>query len=285
MKRYAESFNEVWLETLRFVVNMGDKVEVRGRETREILGDMVAFPMATSILTTEARKLSYDFMFAEALWIISGSNRVEPLLEFAPSYKKFSDDGMRLSGAYGPKIIDQISYVVECLRLDPQSRQAVINVWRERPGMSKDIPCTLSIQFTVRDGKIHAFVNMRSNDVWLGMPYDVFTVTMLTLQVGIELSKIAGKTYGLGMMHHCAASRHVYESDLEKARSVITNEGFRKSSLPHRIELRKLSGFVSGSLEFQQLLEDRVHVDRNHKLTTLIRKEFPWLTYGLPNVG
>jgi thymidylate synthase len=176
--------------------------------------------MEFPILHVPARNLSYDFMYREAWWILSGNNRTDLLTKYAPSMMKFSDDGWRLNGAYGPKIVDQMSYVLETLGNDPSSRQAVINIWRERPGSSKDIPCTLSVQFLIRDKHLHMVVTMRSSDIWLGLPYDVFTFTMLACQLGIELNKDWGMELSLGTCYHNAGSRHVYMSDWEKINSV-----------------------------------------------------------------
>lgn len=286
MNTPAASFNEVWLDTLRLLTNTGEQVEVRGTKTFELLGHHVCFPMCYSILTIPGRKLSYDFMFTEAWWILTGRNRVLPLLKTAPSYAKFSDDGHRLAGAYGPKIVDQISYVVECLRQDPRSRQAVINIWRERPGPSRDIPCTLSVQFMIRGSYICCFVNMRSNDVWLGMPYDVFTMTMLAMQVGLELCRHTGHHYQLGTMHHYAASRHIYFRDIEKIKSVLQMETHFPAPLVdegHRVNLIKVNQYFEQPDDFLDALRLRARSPENlteQDLTTL-----PWLSYGLPNAG
>jgi len=279
------SFNDYWLKMLGSLVRVGNDVEVRGNKTKELLGDTVCFPMSKPFLTVPGRRISYDFMFAEAWWILSGQNRVDKLLEFAPSYKKFSDDGIRLTGAYGPKIIDQICYAVDCLINDPYSRQSVINIWRERPGPSKDIPCTLSVQFMIRDERIQTFVTMRSNDLWLGAPYDVVTMTMLTIQVAIELYVRTGKLYEIGYMHHTAASRHIYFKDLEKAKSVISSEQYIPTLDPEAsINLKSLCTSLGDSLNFQSVLYSRINKANNELLyDTGFSTLHPWILYGLTN--
>jgi thymidylate synthase len=251
---YHPSFNEAWLSTLNETMVSGSLVDVRGTRSYELLGHSIEFPMANAIFSIPDRALSYDFMFREAWWILSGQNRLDLLQSHAPSYSKFSDDGWRLSGAYGPKIIDQIRFIVETLREDPYSRQAVINIWRENPRPSRDIPCTLSIQFLIRDGYLHMVVNMRSSDVWLGLPYDVFTFTMLACQVGIELNT----DLYLGQMFHHAGSRHTYFKDASKAKSVVTSASFNGYHEVEAIDLKKLSSYCLGNPNlFHQLLHDR----------------------------
>lgn len=292
MKKIAASFNQVWLETLQSLVSSGEVVEVRGTESLELLGDYVEFNMGYPILTVAGRSISYDFMFAEAWWILTGRNRAEHLLESAPSYKKFSDDGIRLNGAYGPKVVDQVSYVVETLRQDPRSRQAVINIWRERPGPSKDIPCTISVQFMIRGNYLDCFVNMRSNDAWLGMPYDVFAMTMLAMQVGLELSYHTGNSYQIGTMHHYAASRHLYIKDLEKAKSVLNQDWNRKNhgnASIHppesaRVTMIKLHQNLEHPDDFLRGLGHRANKNYE-KFDEETSELIPWMTYGIPNAS
>ena len=254
---YYNSLTEAWVDLIGRS-SVWPKVSVRGKETREVLGHSLCFPMERAILNCPPRNLSYDFMYREAWWILSGQNRVDLLASHAPSIRRFSDDGIRLSGAYGPKVVDQIGYVVDTLNHDPSSRQAVINIWRERPGMSKDIPCTLSAQFLIRDNHLHMVITMRSSDMWLGLPYDVFTFTMLACQVGLELNKFHGLNLKLGNCYHTAASRHVYMSDWEKIQSVNSQNLFHKQwDHGPDIDLKQICSIFPDSNSFISVLYDR----------------------------
>ena len=72
-------------------------------------------------------------MAAEALWILSGDNKVETIAPYNKNIKQFSDDGIIFQGAYGPRIISQLDYVIESLRKDRESRQAVLTIWNPNP--------------------------------------------------------------------------------------------------------------------------------------------------------
>lgn len=279
------TLNHAWVSTIDEVLILGSLVDVRGHKTKEIVGHTVSFPMEQAILTVKSREISYDFMFAEAHWIVSGKNWLSFLLDSAPSYYRFSDDGVRLNGAYGPKIMDQLSYVVETLINDPYSRQAVINIWRERPGPSKDIPCTLSVQFMIRDSRIHTHVTMRSNDVWLGMPYDAFAMTMVTCLIGIELNRRNGHKLSLGNMHHTAASRHIYLKDEEKCKMALhmVQHAADQVTDPVAIDLKSMSTALANSEEFVRALYARAH--HRSTITPELLRFLPWLNYGIPNAG
>ena len=121
-----------------------------------------------------------------------------------------------MNGAYGVKVVEQATYVADALSKDQDSRQAVINIWRERPAQSKDIPCTLNMQFLIRDGKLHAVVNMRSQDAVLGFSYDVFTFSAVAGLIRVLL-KERGTDVELGYLHVHVGSLHLYEQHFDKA--------------------------------------------------------------------
>lgn len=208
---------DAWIANLRSVMQ-GSLVRPRGKATRELLGFSSSFPMDYPIVTTPERNLGYRFMAAEAAWILSGDNRVRTIAPYSKAISQFSDDGIEFFGAYGPRVLDQLEYVIETLRQDPDSRQAVMSIWRNNPPKTKDVPCTVAIQWLIRDGKLHCFDTMRSSDLWLGWPYDVVNFTMISAYIAITL-KIP-----LGNLTLTAGSQHVYERDWEAVEKILSND-------------------------------------------------------------
>lgn len=225
MRAQAADINTLYKQVLRNLVD-GHRVAPRGVETREAIGAHLTLHRTNNnILTLPARKLNHHFMVAEFLWMISGQNHVGLIEPFNKSILIAADEGMTsFAGAYGPKIIDQVPYVIDTLRKDPSSRQAVLTIWRERPRASKDVPCTVSMQFFVRDKKLHMVTYMRSNDAWLGLPYDVFNFTTLQKYVASALYG-NGHCDDVGEYHHMVGSMHLYERDVEKAKAVLHDSG------------------------------------------------------------
>ena len=205
------SADVAWLRLLWDVTKHGEIVSPRGDRTLELRSSLVVVDMTSPVVTISQRKLGYKFMCAEAAWILSGDNSVAALAPFSKKITEFSDDGVAFFGAYGPKISAQMVYLINALRSDPNTRRAVINIWRESPSATKDYPCTMSCQFMIRDGMLDAYVTMRSNDVWLGACYDVFNFSMLGAYVLLELNMPEIK---LGSLYHTAVSRHLYERNL-----------------------------------------------------------------------
>lgn len=210
----VDSIDAVWLRMLRDILERGAEVTPRGQRTRELFSHLVVFDAQRPVVTIQERKMGYRFMCAEAAWMLSGDNRVETIAPFNARIAQFSDDGTTFFGAYGPRIRAQLDYVVETLQRDPSSRQAVINIWRESPPASRDLPCTTSFQFVVRDNQLHVVVTMRSNDAWLGFVYDGFNASMLAGYVLLQLGQPA---LSLGHVFHHAVSRHLYEINWSQA--------------------------------------------------------------------
>lgn len=217
--------DRAWIRDLEHVLKYGDKVSPRKMLVSEVVCLTSVVSMSNPIIFNSKRKLGYKFMAAEAAWILSGDDRVESIAPYSKDISKFSDDGVRFFGAYGPKIKDQVPFVVSTLHQDPDSRQAVINIWRESPPKSKDIPCTLSLQFLIRNHVLHCVASMRSSDLWLGHPYDIFNFSAISFLVMLHLNKIrvenADLPLVLGNLHLTAGSKHLYERNWEDVHKII----------------------------------------------------------------
>lgn len=233
----------------------GETVSPRGQETSELLHSTVEVDLRYPALVNPKRGISHDFMAAESRWIVTGDDRLSPLEPHAPSIGAFADvdptlckytrsgknqqegsvvpsdgDGLELRGtrfygAYGPRFVEEMPRVVRCLGEDTDTRQAWLTLWRTNPPPTRDVPCTIALGFTIRNGRLNCHAYMRSSDVWLGLPYDVFTFSVLTYRIGQEVAQLYGKHYGLGDLYLTAASSHLYGRDVEKARDALDYDG------------------------------------------------------------
>lgn len=219
-----------WMSSLAEVFGYGNPVAPRGQRTLETLQHTMVVDMCYPVVLSPTRKISEKFLGAEAYWILDGDESVEGIAPYNKRIADYSDDGTTFFGAYGPKIAAQLDYVVAKLLEDPMSRQAGLNIWRENPPTTKDVPCTVSMFFNLRDHKLNMHVFMRSSDLWLGVPYDVFNFSMVACQVLCRLNLKSdafnrpSSPYEPGALHVTAASRHLYERDYEKARLVLNSD-------------------------------------------------------------
>lgn len=201
-----------WVKLLTNIVMNGNPSAPRGLGIRELIGYQTVWNMNQPLITIKDRELGYRFAMAESWWIMSGSNDVESIAPYSKVISRFSDNGTTFFGAYGPKIMGQLPYVFDALTNDKDTRQAVLTIWRESPLPSKDIPCTVSLQFIIRDHSLHCVANMRSSDAWLGVPYDVVNFSHISMGIQAELQHIYGGLK-LGNLYLQVGSQHLYDTN------------------------------------------------------------------------
>jgi len=226
--------NQQWIKLIRDLINNGTPVVRRGLSAFEILSYTSKINMKQPLITIRERNVNYKFLFHEAYYILTGKNNME-ILESMKGFYKYSDDGNLFRGAYGPRIINQLSHIVLSLLEDPFTRQAVLTIWEPNPAKSKDIPCTISMHFQLRQDKtneyfLDCFVTMRSSDAFIGWIYDVFNFSMISLYVLLllkrsilnvesnsfkSMDKIENLHLNLGNLYLTANNQHIYSENID----------------------------------------------------------------------
>lgn len=208
----------------------------RGMEIKEVIG--AAFELMNPrnrLIYLSERDSSLHFNIGEFLWYLRGSNSLDIIRYYSKMYSKFSDDQQTLYGAYGTRIFgaqngvkSQWEALIELLTKDPDTRQAVISIHepRDLSASSHDIPCTCTMQFLLRDGKLNCIVYMRSNDLYLGLPYDVFSFTMIQEVLAKRLN------VKLGSYRHMVGSLHVYKQNYDQIAQCARSKSMDYVSMP-----------------------------------------------------
>lgn len=177
-----------------------------------------------------SRTMSRSQLFSslgELFWYWSASDRLDHISFYIKKYEEESLDGETVPGAYGPRLfnmggVNQIREVVSILKKKPSTRRAVIQLYSASDFGSKvSPPCTCTLQFLIRNGRLNLIVSMRSNDVWFGFPHDVFAFTMIQeivcRKVGVEL----------GEYIHSVGSLHLYAAQRDRALAYL-KEGYQE---------------------------------------------------------
>jgi len=238
-------------EAVRIILKEGEKAAPRGLAVRELTRPVVLTlkDVHRPFLASPVRRPNYRFGLAEACWILSGSDDAQLIAKFNKNMLNYSDDGKTMWGAYGPRLMGQLPHVLATLKRDPDSRQAIALSWRPQVAgfgetshfdeslheagivdldygshlpewdgaswLSKDIPCTISWHFMIRSGRLSLTVFMRSNDVWLGLPYDLLSFTTVQRVVASYLGVEPGP------YHHVVSNLHLYEPQFEDAERLM----------------------------------------------------------------
>jgi thymidylate synthase len=241
------SANELFVAACQVVRHDGGTVSPRGMVTTEVLGAHLCLtdPRRRLVDLPPARVINPAFAIAEALWILSGSD--DPwIFQYNRALTRYTDNG-RLQGAYGPRMrrwrgrVDQLDQVRQLLGRDPDSRQGVIQLFdpdRDTCG-HRDVPCTLGYRFFVRNGHLQMHTTMRSQDLWLGFPYDVFAATLLQELLagwlGVEV----------GEYHHFVDSLHLYKAHRPSVAILPTHPEPSPLTPSIGVEWERLTGLLS----------------------------------------
>lgn len=200
----------------------GEEVSPRGIRTKEVRGATLKFlDPSKSLPVGTGRKLRTQIGAAEAMQLIGGFSDARMMTSITKNFVAFVEDG-RLRGAYGPRVHGQFPRMIELLKRDPDTRQACLIVWRpwEIASPSKDVPCTLHLQFLLREGKLNMIATMRSNDVFWGLPYDAWVFANVQYAVAYALA------VDVGWYVHHAGSLHAYvDRDLDALNALHDYDG------------------------------------------------------------
>ncbi len=215
-----ETVDELWLDAADQVAE-GETTESRDGDTKEVMGYVARLSDPRyCFMFNPRRNLSGAYAAAEVIWYLSFTNEIEMIQAYAPQYERFSENG-KAHGAYGFRLsgFDQFELFLELLTKKVHTRQAVLNLFsNQKPyydvrhaidGDRQDIPCTLSLNFLVRNNKLNLVVTMRSNDIWLGLPYDLFAFCHIQQLVARYLG------IDMGWYQHQAMSLHLYDRNAE----------------------------------------------------------------------
>lgn len=209
----------------------GEAVQTSSGPNKEIMGVLLELTNPRARLSrTESRGKLYSCL-GMLCWFLAKANDLSSISYYLPNYAEWAD-GDTIFGGYGPRLfnwggLNQIANVTHLLKKKSSTRQAVIQLFDANDIVAehKEIPCTCTLQFLIRHNKLHMFTCMRSNDVYWGLPHDLFCFTMfqeiIARDLGIEI----------GTYKHAVGSLHLYDDKIEEAKSFL-GEGFQSTREP-----------------------------------------------------
>jgi thymidylate synthase len=208
---------------------MAPTVRARELNTRELINaQLVLTNPRKRFLASRERKISMSYCIGELCWYLGGRQDLKSIAAYSKFWEGVSDDGVLVNSAYGYRLfkepnasgLTQFDYALDVLIKDRSSRKAVMVIYSPDDAReSKDNPCTLSLQFLIRGGKLLLFVAMRSNDVWLGLPYDLpfFTLVQEIMCVALQGHY---PLLTMGAYTHTVVSLHAYQKDWQKVEAI-----------------------------------------------------------------
>ena len=242
---------QAYLDLLRHVLEHGsEKADRTGTGTRSVFGWQMRFDLSQGFPLVTTKKLHLRAIIHELLWFLQGSTNIAYLRDNKVSiWDEWADADGELGPVYGKQwrswkgangqTIDQIQWVVDEIRRNPDSRRLIVSAWNvaDLPQMAL-MPCHSLFQFYVADGKLSCQLYQRSGDIFLGVPFNIASYALLTHMV----AQVCG--LGVGDFVHTLGDAHLYSNHYEQAREQLART-------PHALPRLRLNNAVETIFAFR----------------------------------
>jgi len=221
-------------DLLRLVLEQGQpRADRTGTGTLSIFGAQARFDLRPKgpgfpLLTT--KKLHIKSIIYELLWFLRGDTNIRYLNEHGVTiWNEWADKNGDLGRVYGAQWrdwrgagsvrVDQVDNVIAQIKKDPSSRRLIVSAWNpaEIDGMALP-PCHVLFQFYVQDGELSCQLYQRSADLFLGVPFNIASYSLLTMMVAHVVDLTPGDFV------HTFGDLHLYKNHLEQAREQLTRD-------------------------------------------------------------
>lgn len=230
--------SEKFFRSLYFrILNEGKIVFPRNKKCIEIENAVILFPPYVRFVNFECRHLKLSYIKKEFLWYLKGDKYDTSICEYASMWKNFINNDGSINSNYGQYIfgnMNQFDNVINELINDRDSRRASIIILQPYHLLNKDmkeVPCTYSINFRIREDKLNMSVKMRSQDAILGGGSD-WPIFSFIHEMALNALKLKYNNLKLGDYCHFVDSLHIYEKHFEMAKGISTNSKYEEVDCP-----------------------------------------------------
>ncbi|MFT7639863.1 MAG: thymidylate synthase [Pirellulaceae bacterium] len=220
-----------YLELMQRIIDSGtQKTDRTGTGTLSVFGHQMRFDLSESFPLLTTKKCHLKSIIYELLWFLKGDTNTAFLKENGVSiWNDWADEDGNLGPVYGRQWrswptpdggqIDQIEQLLEQLQTNPDSRRLIVSAWNvsDIPKMALP-PCHLLFQFYVADGRLSCQLYQRSADVFLGVPFNIASYSLLTLMI----AQVSGLKPGEFI--HTLGDAHLYLNHMEQAETQLSRD-------------------------------------------------------------
>lgn len=252
-----------YLDLMRKAYTEGDdRVDRTGTGTRSIFGHQMRFNLSEGFPMVTTKKCHLKSIILELLWFLKGSGNVKYLQENGVRiWNEWADENGDLGPVYGVqwrswkggdgRTHDQIKEVVESIKNNPTSRRLLVNAWNvgELDNMALP-PCHMMFQFYVSKGKLSCQLYQRSADIFLGVPFNIASYSLLTMM----MAQVTGLEPGEFI--HTFGDAHIYKNHFEQVETQLSREPKPLPTMKINPDVKNIDDF---SFEDFELLNYEFH--------------------------
>ncbi len=220
-----------YLDLLREVLDDGVVRDDRtGTGTRSVFGRQLRYDLADGFPVLTTKRLHLRSIIVELLWFLRGDTNIDFLHRHGVSiWDEWADEHGDLGPVYGSqwrswptqdgRSIDQIAAVIQRIRSEPTSRRLIVSAWNVAEVDSMALPpCHTLFQFYVAGGRLSCQLYQRSGDLFLGVPFNIASYSLLLMMVAQACGLEAGEFV------HTFGDAHLYSNHVDQAREQLTRE-------------------------------------------------------------
>jgi len=240
-----------YLDLMRHVLQHGhQKSDRTGTGTLSIFGYQMRFDLQTGFPLVTTKKCHVKSIIHELLWFLRGETNIDYLKKNGVSiWDEWADKNGDLGPIYGHQwrswsasdgvVIDQISQVIQQIKKTPDSRRMIVSAWNVGDlDKMKLAPCHVLFQFYVADGRLSCQLYQRSADIFLGVPFNIASYSLLTLMIAQCCDLQPGEFI------HTFGDAHLYLNHLEQARLQLERE-------PRTLPIMQLNPAIRNIFDFR----------------------------------
>ena len=239
-----------YLDLLSHILENGiEKGDRTGTGTRSIFGYQMRYDLGGGFPLMTTKKVHLKSIIYELLWFIQGGTNVQYLQDHGVSiWDEWADENGELGPVYGAQwrswttadgeVVDQLSRAVELVKTNPDSRRIIVSAWNvgELKKMALP-PCHLLFQFYVAEGRLSCQLYQRSADVFLGVPFNIASYSLLTHMMAQVCGLEAGEFV------HTLGDAHLYLNHLKQAEQQLKREPYPLPTLEINPEVNSIFDF------------------------------------------
>jgi len=239
-----------YLDLLRHVREHGsDKADRTGTGTRSVFGWQMRFDLTEGFPLVTTKKVHTRSIIHELLWFLQGDTNIRYLKDNGVSiWDEWADGDGELGPVYGKQwrswatadggTIDQIAWLIDEIRRNPDSRRLIVNAWNvgDLPKMAL-MPCHTMFQFYVANGKLSCQLYQRSGDIFLGVPFNIASYALLTHMIAQACD------LDVGDFVHTLGDAHLYSNHFDQADEQLSRTPRSLPKLELNPDVRDIFGF------------------------------------------
>lgn len=255
-----------YLDLMKHVKDNGVFKEDRtGTGTYSVFGYQMRFDLGKGFPLVTTKKTHLKSIIHELLWFLKGETNIQYLKENGVRiWDEWADENGDLGPIYGAqwrswegfdgKNIDQISELIKQIKKDPNSRRLIVSAWNvaQLPKMAL-APCHTFFQFYVANGKLSCQLYQRSADIFLGVPFNIASYSLLCMMVA-QVCELE-----LGDFVHTFGDAHIYSNHLEQAALQLTREPYSLPNMKINSSVKDIFGFKFDDFELENY-ESHPHI-------------------------